>query len=271
MRGLYRENRFCDNASMLDAPAIVVENTQLAGGFHLLCLECEPIARQARPGHFAMIRVSPGHDPLLRRPLGILRVDSSRIWFYFEVVGRGTERLAAARPGDVLPVLGPLGNTVPPWHDRDVILVAGGRGVVPVFFAAEVLASANRIQLVYGARSRDGLHLAGLIAALPGLHLALCTDDGSAGERGLVTQVAGRLLAEFPQAVTFSCGPERMLAALARRLPAEPDRHFVSLEALMGCGFGACHSCAVPARRGGYLRVCEEGPIFPMEAVQWPT
>ncbi|HNX96309.1 MAG TPA: dihydroorotate dehydrogenase electron transfer subunit [Candidatus Aminicenantes bacterium] len=256
---------------MVDAPAILIENTALGGGFHLLRLECDPLARQAKPGQFAMIRVARGHDPLLRRPLGILRTDPPHVWFYFQVVGRGTELLAAARPGDVLPVLGPLGNTVPEWRDRDVVLVAGGRGVVPVFFAAERLAKGNRLHVVYGARDREGLHLAGMLAELPGIGLSVCTDDGSAGERGLVTPIIARLLTELPLAVTFSCGPERMLAALARELPAAPERHFVSLEALMGCGFGACHGCAVPAARGGYLRVCEEGPIFPLEAVQWPT
>lgn len=256
---------------MIDTTAVLIETVPLGGGFHLLCLECDPLARQARPGQFAMIRVTRGHDPLLRRPLGILRADPPYVWFYFQVVGRGTDLLAAVRPGDALPVLGPLGNTVPSWQERDVILVAGGRGVVPVFFAAERLARSNRLHVIYGARSREGLHLAGMLAGFPGVGLSVCTDDGSAGERGLVTPVVLRLLAATPQAVTFSCGPERMLATLAGALPAAPERHFVSLEALMGCGFGACHGCAVPAARGGYLRVCEEGPIFPLEAVQWQT
>ena len=69
----------------------------------------------------------------------------------------------------------------------------------------------------------------------------------------------------------MACGPEAMLAALARMLKSRDLENYVSLEAMMGCGFGACHGCAVRTADGRYRKVCDEGPVFPLEEIQWPT
>jgi dihydroorotate dehydrogenase electron transfer subunit len=70
---------------------------------------------------------------------------------------------------------------------------------------------------------------------------------------------------------TMSCGPEAMLARLALILKGRGLENHASLEALMGCGFGVCHGCAVRTAVGAYRKVCDEGPIFPLEEIQWRT
>ena len=69
----------------------------------------------------------------------------------------------------------------------------------------------------------------------------------------------------------MACGPEAMLAALAKMLKPENLENYVSTEAMMGCGFGVCHSCAIATVDGQYRKVCDEGPVFPLQDIQWPT
>jgi dihydroorotate dehydrogenase electron transfer subunit len=96
----------------------------------------------------------------------------------------------------------------------------------------------------------------------------VATDDGSAGERGLVTSVSGRLLAEDRPDVVFVCGPERMERAVAEQAARAGVPCQVSLERLMACGIGACLSCAVTTT-SGRKRACVDGPVFAAEEVCW--
>ena len=125
--------------------------------------------------------------------------------------------------------------------------------------------------LLYGGRSAADLNLLEEINALPLTHTYLFSEDGSRGEKGLLTSGLERILADQCPDATMACGPEAMLAALARMLQAKKMENYASLEAMMGCGFGVCHSCAVAAADGQYRNVCNEGPVFPLAEVQWPT
>jgi dihydroorotate dehydrogenase electron transfer subunit len=98
----------------------------------------------------------------------------------------------------------------------------------------------------------------------------LATEDGSLGEEGLVTRLLARELEAAGDGVSvFACGPSPMLAAVARACAREDTPCWVSMEAYMACGVGACLGCVIPGRSGGYLRVCKEGPVFRSEAVDW--
>jgi len=101
--------------------------------------------------------------------------------------------------------------------------------------------------------------------------LFIFSEDGSIGQQGRLSDGLEKIVRDERPEVTLSCGPEAMLAALAGLLKPFPTRDLVSLEAHMGCGFGACQGCAIRAANGTYRRVCDEGPVFPMEEIQWPT
>lgn len=255
---------------MQDECALVEENRRVGTDAWLLRVRAAAAAA-ARPGQFAMLRPHRGWDPLLRRPLGILRSEPPHLWFFFQVVGRGTERLAGLRPGDRLDLLAPLGTAFPEPQNRMTMLVAGGRGVVPLLFYARRFATEAPLHVVYGARTGGELHLVDWLAELPLAGLHLCTDDGSRGLRALAPDRAAELLAQQPFGLLLACGPDPMLAALARNAKTPGCDRFVSLEAHMGCGFGVCHSCAVPAAAGGYIQSCSEGPVVRLEDVAWPT
>ena len=129
---------------MQDESGRIEETRCLGKDYYLLKVLAPKIAREAKPGNFVMVRVSPSFDPLLRRPLGILQSDPSHIWLYFQVNGRGTTLLKDHRSGDRLDILGPLGNFFPELPGKKILLIAGGRGIVPLFSYAKTYAGSSR-------------------------------------------------------------------------------------------------------------------------------
>jgi dihydroorotate dehydrogenase electron transfer subunit len=216
---------------------------------------------RGEPGQFVMVRGEWGADPILSRAFSL--VDSGDEGaILVRVVGQGTTLLARARPGDSLWVLGPRGRGFSePSPDRQPVLVAGGVGVAPLLFLARRLAAAgSRPLFFYGARSADDLPFTDRIAAAA--DLTITTEDGSVGVRGLVTEPLRQLLDGDGRPELFACGPEAMLAAVARLavdygVPCE-----VALEAPMACGMGTCKGCAVLAADREYRYVCSDGPVF---------
>lgn len=215
----------------------------------------------ARPGQFVMVRGEWGPHPVLPRAFSLVEAGASGAVLVREI-GEGTRRLARMRAGDALSVLGPRGHgyaDIP--ADRTPVLVAGGVGAAPLVFLAERLAAGGRRPVaLFGARSKDDLPLADRLAAACDLRVA--TEDGSRGERGLVTALLAPLLAEGGPVEICACGPERMLEAVARLAVAARAPCQVTLESPMACGMGTCKGCAVLAASGDYRYVCSDGPVF---------
>ena len=234
-----------------------VRDRQEPGG-HLVSLTIETTAPAAVPGQFAMLRGLWGAAPLLPRAISYCDAGVGWARFLFRVQGEGTRRLARLKPGDGLSVTGPLGNAFPrsdqPW------LVAGGIGLPPLWF----------YQRSFGGRLFWGVPSLAASAGLahPGWDCA--SDDGTLGFHGNCVDLVSLELSkarELPSAV-LACGPYPMLAALAKVCAARAIPAFVSLEGKMACGIGVCCGCAHPATAGGYVHVCEKGPVFPAQEVR---
>lgn len=267
--------------------ATVVDNVRVARDTYRLRLDAAEIARAIVPGQFLMVRAGAGSDPLLGRPFAlydVVRDTSGTPWavdVVYLVVGRGTAALSACKPGDRLPVWGPLGNGFGASPDAagEVIFVAGGIGQTP-FLAlgrswlgkavyggrGEFKSPANSARLLYGVRTAE--YAAGVDDfRAAGIEVEIATDDGSAGHHGFVTELLARRLenGERPAKVV-GCGPPGMLAALAKLVERYGVPCDLSLENHMACGFGACFSCVAPIRQADgtsdLRRVCVEGPIF---------
>ena len=251
--------------------ATIIALRELTPGYFLLTLRAPAIAAAARPGQFAQVRVSAGQsiDPLLARPISILRTDMAvgEVALLFKVVGRGTALLSAQQPGAELRVLGPIGNGFSvPETARNIALVAGGVGMPPLFFLAATLRRLRpelHLTLYYGGRTSADLLLGPEWEAL-GIPCVVATDDGSSGHHGVVTEP----LREAPALYDFlaACGPRAMLRAVQQLVLAQGIPAQLSLEARMACGVGACLGC-VCATVTGYRRVCIDGPVFNADEV----
>jgi dihydroorotate dehydrogenase electron transfer subunit len=234
--------------------------------YHVLTFDVRrPI--EAHPGQFTMLRGAAwGDAPLLPRPMSYLTGGTSPS-VLIKVLGEGTARLARAEPGEPFTLLGPLGNT---WHPlspgRKPLLVAGGVGIAPLLFFARALhASGVRPVALYGGRSARDLPLEDELAEVADVELT--TEDGSRGRRGRVTDALGSLLADDSD--VYTCGPDRMMAAVAelcarRDVPCE-----ASLETPMACGYGVCLGCPVATTAGTYLYACTQGPCVDARTVAW--
>jgi len=257
---------------MKDCTAIIVENRNIRKNYYLMKMESEYISTQARPGNFIMLAASKTSEPLLKRPFGILRVEPPYLWLYYEIVGKGTDLISRLNSGDTANVVGPLGNSFPDLREKNILMVGGGRGIAPIFYAIEHYTAAglyNNVFLIYGAKSRDDLNLLEELKERYLHRIFLYTDDGSAGNKGFVTSDIKDIIREHDIGVTVSCGPDAMFEALYQTIGGAGTQNYVSLEAMMGCGFGICYSCAVKTKAGEYKKVCTDGPVFKMEEIAW--
>ena len=246
--------------------------------YRVLELHAPEIAATALPGQFVHVRVGCDCDPLLRRPISILLAEKHTgvIRLLVKKVGRGTELIAQMTEG-ALDLMGPLGNGFPlPPEGKDILLVAGGGGVAPLIFFADTLQTAPghyRVRGLYGGRNSDQLPLWTEFAGRCE-EFYVTTEDGSAGEQGLVTDILeGQLQRGDVQAV-YTCGPRPMMAKVAAISAAAGIQCFASLEQWMGCGVGACMGCVVPTTRSAgvssaYVRVCKDGPVFAATEIDW--
>jgi dihydroorotate dehydrogenase electron transfer subunit len=257
---------------MFEALIEIVSNQRVTHDTWLVALNSAQIAQEAKPGQFVMIRVRSGLDPLLRRPFSICAVTEELFLVLYRVVGKGTSLMTELRPGEKLWVLGPLGKGfVVPKKTGSRLLVGGGIGVAPLVFFAQFHREQN-LTFMSGFRSaQDILSPKAITGEERGLLIA--TDDGTQGHHGLVTDLLDAALAKDSRnRVVYACGPKPMLKKVAEMTLALKVPCQVSLEANMACGLGACQGCAVKAssKTGkSYFSVCQEGPVFDAEAIDW--
>lgn len=246
---------------LADCP--VIENMMVAPGYCRLTLKSPFIAEEASPGQFVMVHLPGSWQKILPRPLSVFSADRKRgeISFFFATKGQGTTRLAAAEPGSLLKLHGPLGRGFPPLGSQ-ALMVAGGMGIAPIAFLAA--STREPRTLIYGARSAEQLVCLPADLDHPGLSVLKTTDDGSKGERANVIEILRDNFFWF-QAI-YACGPRAMLKEVAGLSMQHGIPAWVSLEEKMACGVGACLGCSVKCN-DGYRPVCSEGPVFPVEEV----
>jgi dihydroorotate dehydrogenase electron transfer subunit len=258
---------------MVDCTARVIEQHRLSADYLLLRLEAPEVTATARPGQFVHVRVTGLGDAALRRPFSIYGADRGVLALVYKTVGRGTEHLARLTTGDAVSVIGPLGNGFPlDCGERGPLLVAGGYGVAPLSFLARRLG--RRGLLLVGARRADDILCVGDFEDL-GWDVRVATQDGSRGERGLVTDLLDACLAAAQAAppVIYACGPDGMLRAVGERAVTSGARAWLSLDKHMVCGVGACLACVQRLRRADGTewigRVCHDGPVFEAREIVW--
>ena len=280
--------------TVYEESAEVLSQEAFPGEQYVLRLRAPRVAAAARPGQFAHLQCDPALP--MRRPLSIMLAEPHHgvVSFLYKVVGRGTALLAQRRPGDRLPLLGPIGRGFEVTVRRPVLL-GGGVGIPPMIFLADRLRGVTRgyeplvlmgSELPFPFQARPSRFVVpgmpeGVIAAMPLLEdwrvpSRLASRQGFPGcFEGYVTDLARAYLEALPatarrEAGLYACGPHPMLEAAARLaqdfgLPCQ-----VSLEEFMACAVGGCAGCAVPVHTEQGLamrRVCVDGPVFDGAAV----
>ena len=230
--------------------------------------QAEPLPAML-PGQFVEVRIDGVPSVMLRRPISINFVDRKRneLWLLVAMVGEGTQQLARLAEGDVLNVVGPLGNgfSLPPSGAEEVLLVGGGVGVAPLLYQGAWLCERGvKPVFLLGARTKSDLLLLDEFRRYG--EVFITTEDGSEGERGFVTQHT--ILGQRHFDLIQTCGPTPMMKAVAKYACQADVACEVSLENMMACGLGAC-LCCVEKTVEGNLCVCKEGPVFNIKKLLW--
>lgn len=241
-------------------PFKLIKNEQIADGIFDWTVENKDICSKAMCGQFAHIKV-PGK--MLRRPISICDATDSTLRLVFQVKGEGTEIMSQMRVGDEVEILAPLGHGFKIEAGKRYCMIGGGIGVPPMLYTAK---QTTDPLVITGFRNKDLVILQDDFKDA-GAELILCTDDGSAGVHGFVTDVLKQHLDEVDE--VCACGPTPMLKAIAEvckgKVPCQ-----ISLEERMGCGIGACLVCACKTKLAdgeGYTHVCKDGPVYNAEEV----
>lgn len=265
--------------------SMVLSNQEVSPGYYRMRMTAPAELEQSIPGQFVMVKVRDAIDPLLRRPFGIYDVGrfSSEIpggspqtylEILYKVVGKGTGMLSGLHHGDHLDILAPLGKGFDLGGEKEEkILVGGGVGLAPLYYLAKELAKGSKVRLFVGGRNRDDILCITEFERL-GVETYVSTDDGTLGERGLVTEVLEKRLKDSIKATIYACGPHPMLRAVAGLAEKTGAPCQVSLEAYMACGVGACLGCVMKGRNHtdstpDYRCVCKDGPVFDHRDLKW--
>jgi dihydroorotate dehydrogenase electron transfer subunit len=248
---------------------VVTDNINLNETHYVLTLSSPTELPEIFPGQFAEVLVPDSNVTFLRRPLSIFEVNYKRneMKFLIKCVGEGTAKLRTLVKGDMLNVMFPLGNSYNLDIKGNAMLIGGGCGVAPLYFLAKSLSKKNvGINIFIGARSKSDILLADELKLCGNIFIT--TEDGSDGEKGLVTNHSKMKAVAVDSDQIYCCGPEPMMKAVASfankvTVPCE-----VSLENTMACGIGAC-LCCVTETVDGNKCVCTEGPVFNTKSLKW--
>ncbi len=226
--------------------------------YQIYCMVLQGDTSDIRPGQFVEIAL-PGY--YLRRPISVSNVVDNELTLIYKTVGQGTAAMAQMKRGQELDILTCLGN----GYDlskagKEVLLVGGGVGVPPLFYAAKCLRRMGKeVRVVLGFNSIHDVFAEREFKAL-GCQVDVCTMDGSYGTQGVVTDLIKPSAPYY-----YACGPLPMLKALVKNVGTNGQ---ISMEERMGCGVGICVGCSIETKHG-IKRVCKEGPVFPADEVSF--
>lgn len=246
----------------------IVSKKALAAEIYDMTIRCPHIAKTAVCGQFVNIKAE---GFMLRRPISICEIDKEKgtLRIVFEVRGKGTKALSQLSEGQLIDIVAPLGGRGFELLDKNkrAVVIGGGIGNPPMLPIAEHYGK-NAV-VISGFRSASAVILQKDFIDC-GSEVMLCTDDGTAGRKGFVTDALAQVLSKEKPDIIYACGPSVMLKRIIAQARDAGVRCQVSLEERMGCGVGGCLVCACRTIRDGeeyYAHVCKDGPVFEAEEV----
>jgi dihydroorotate dehydrogenase electron transfer subunit len=255
-------------------------SVQRTGAYTQFTVVAPDIATGFQPGHFVAVAVGGDNTGMiLRRAFALSGATVSQqfagtVQFVVAAHGPGTQWLVERQAGETLDLVGPLGNPFPiPSGPSPAVLVGGGYGSAPLLpLAQALLANGSPVEFVLGAATADRLYGEMAAKRMVG-RVSITTDDGSAGEKGLVTDLLPEAIERVNAEIVYACGPMPMLQAVGAVAQERAIRAQVAVEESMACGIGVCMTCVLPVRgadgKSRFVRSCVDGPVFDALNVRW--
>ena len=239
----------------------IISKQAVAKGIFDLTIKCPEIAEITKAGQFAQVSAE---GFFLRRPISICDIDKENgtIRLVFEVRGKGTDKISELNKGDSIDIIAPLGNGFKVLDGKKAICIGGGIGTPPMVGIAKEYG--KNATVISGFRSANAVILQDDFKA-QGNETILCTDDGTSGIHGFVTDALKEKLQTEKPDIIYACGPMPMLKAVVTIAEEYGIESQVSLEQRMACGVGACLVCVCRTVKDGkeiFSHVCTDGPVF---------
>lgn len=263
----------------------IVSNRRLNETQFLLRLKTGERIANLIPGQFFMCRIPGSSGLILRRPFSISDANSQSLEIAYKVTGAGTSVISQLKEKNTIDILGPFGNGfLLEQQMKNAFLVAGGIGVAPFPLLAKVInkkwGKKTGITLFYGARSSHELVLKDKLSSVTD-KILFATEDGSKGKKGFVTDLLSEKLGKLSQTardetMIFASGPTAMLKAVDIIAQKWNVRCQISVETVMGCGYGVCLGCVMKVKENcnetngkKYKLACKDGPVFYSGQLEW--
>ncbi len=256
--------------------AEIISNSKIAEGIYQTIFKSTEISPISHPGQFINILPASDWGHVMRRPMSIASQSSDEISIIYKSVGDGTRIMAGWRRGEIVDIVGPLGNY---WQGYDTtfpILIGGGVGIAPILNLHHHMLEQNiDHMLIMGARNGKEHFLQHESEK----QIYMCTDDGSLGIQGNVIDAVKFIYSNqsLPDDVKmFSCGPPLMMEAVRSYALNNQLKCDLALETIMACGFGICQGCTIERKvaeskdhsyRSRFALSCMDGPIFSAEEI----
>jgi ferredoxin/flavodoxin---NADP+ reductase len=236
-------------------------NEKISPNVGKMIVEAPYVAKHRRAGQFIILRIDEYGE---RVPLTIAGADKNAgtIMLYYQIVGKSTQHMAELKAGEYLAdIAGPLGHPTDIKKFGTAVCVGGGIGVAPIYPIATALAEAgNRLITIIGARNQDLLILENELKSV-GEKLIVCTDDGSYGIKGFVTDELRKVIDGEKVDLVVAIGPVPMMRAVSELTRPLGIKTYVSLNSIMVDGTGMCGGCRVSVN-GEKRFTCVDGPEF---------
>lgn len=251
--------------------AVVTAQTCISEGIYSMWLrfpEEYPVAEEAVCGQFISMYTAEG-SRLLPRPISICEIhrQENMLRVVYRVVGEGTKEFSKKQAGDIIEVVGPLGNGFPKETGKRAVVIGGGIGIPPMLQLAKELKDCQ-VTVVLGYR--DCLFLNEEFA--PYAQVVVATEDGSAGTKGNVIDAMRENQIEAD--IIYACGPKPMLRGVRDYANEKKIKAYISMEERMACGVGACLACVCQTKETDEhsqvhnKRICKDGPVFEANEIE---
>lgn len=241
--------------------AEIIRHTSLSDGIFDMTLKAEEIAKEAKAGQFISVYLN-NKSKILPRPISICGIDkeAGTLRIVYRTVGDGTKELSDYKEGEMVKILGPLGNGFT-QKDKKAILIGGGIGIPPMLELMKQLDCDKTA--VLGYRDND-MFLKDEFEAVG--DVVISTEDGSFGTKGNVIDAIKEQGVEG--SIIYACGPTPMLRGIKAYAEEMGIEAQISMEERMACGIGACLACVCKSKEKdahsnvNNKRICKDGPVF---------
>ena len=247
--------------------AEIIRHTSLSDGIFDMTMKAEEIAKEAKAGQFISVYLN-NKSKILPRPISICGIDkeAGTLRIVYRTVGDGTKELSDYKEGEMVKILGPLGNGFT-QKDKKAILIGGGIGIPPMLELMKQLDCDKTA--VLGYRDSD-MFLKDEFEAVG--DVVISTEDGSFGTKGNVIDAIKEQGVEG--SIIYACGPTPMLRGIKAYAEEMGIEAQISMEERMACGIGACLACVCKTKnvdehsKVHNARICKDGPVFRAEEVE---